>query len=1599
MLVCGITFGQQISVDDTLTPEQLIQTHLVTGCVEATNVTSPVNGSVNNLVSYGYFEKAESNFPFEYGIVLSSGEVSRVGNGQDNGIITSGNYAWGTDPAIEAALGIGNTLNATTVQFEFSSISDRIEFNYILASEEYYANFPCAFSDGFAFLIRRAGTNDPYENIALVPNSTTPVNTMTIRPEINGFCEAQNAEYFAGFNMGDTNFNGRTEVLTAVANIVPYEVYEIKLIVADNNDTNYDTAVFIEGNSFGSTIDLGPDFQTCASQVLLDGNINNSNASYTWFLNNEEITDANGPTYSASESGTYLVEVRIPLNNSECVLSDEINLIIDTAQNADPVSDYILCDTNNNGIQNFDLSSKTQEVLESVMASDYDISFHYSSEDAQLNLNRIETAINNTSNPQTIHTRIEDLNSGCIIYSTLNLVVEALPEVSTPEPMYLCAPAELNGQIAIDFSSKNDEITNGNTELIVNYHSNLSDAENGTNPLLLPYVNTDRTETIYVSILYPNTGCYNTTSFIIDIIDEPTINSEELLFIDACDDDHDGNAIFDLTSIIPTVIANTTGYNISFFESIEDVENNTNPIENEVAYANIEANVQVVYIRIEAINSGCFTYAPIELHTNLLLTGTNIRNFGACDEDGNGEEEFYFNSIAQTIINGLPNVSISFHLTEEDRDNEVNPIDVNEVFVNTSNPQTIYINLYSDTCSDTAAFDLIINPVIEFESVETLFVCDEDQDGLTTIDLSQFDEDVTFGDDSFSVSYFLSPEDAASNTNALPQFYTNTSNPYTLYPRITANNTGCSSSNSFEVVVQLAPETTAPDDIVICDMDLDGFFEINLNSIISQVVSSTEDRSISFHNSESDANSGAEEIAELNSYNAETEVIYIRVENSITGCHSIEELNIIVNTFPVIGDNGLVNQYLICEDSSDGIADFIFATRDDEIIGSQIGKVTSYHLTQADADNAVNAIDKNNPFLNTSNPQTIYVRLENITDTSCYDTGSFEIYVSTNPEFNIPTNIIVCDDISNNGSEPIDFSSTSAEISNGHPEIQLITYHLSEDDAISGENPIDSGFENTINPQQIFARIDDGTECKSITSFAFTVIQAPTVSIPDALVQCDIDADGTEIFDLTASEFDIFDIRQDDIVVTYHTTLEEAELGSNAIENPQSYNHNIDNNEVYIRVTNTISNCYVILPLELILNSPPAINDFVEYEVCAKLDEYVNLTDINDLVVTDSVEFELSYYNSLGDAENSLNQLDTNYLLTSINTTLFVRVDNLITGCFSIYDFNLIVNIRPAAYSPNDIEVCDDNYDGQLEVDLTNTLSEALGFQNPNNFNVSLHQSQDEADGDLNELSLNYLATDGEVIFVRVENIASGCYQTTSFMVFVNPLPILDIGDQVVCIDNLPLLVSADTGVTSDSYLWSTGETTKEIEITEMGDFWVTVTTVNGCSTTENFNVSESQSATVEFTEVLDFSDPNNITITVSGIGDYLYILDDGEPQESNVFEHVSLGYHIITIIDLNGCAPITKEVLVIDAPKFFTPNNDGQFDTWHITGVETLPGTEIYIYDRYGKLITRLAWDTPGWDGTFNGSRLAANDYWFRAYVQRGEIAFEVTGHFALRR
>lgn len=1595
---CAATFSgfsQQITIDNTVSAQQLIETNFIEGCVDTENIQSLVNGQTNGFSSYGYFEAGNSNFPFEHGIMLSTGNASSGGNGLNNTILNEGTNSWGTDNDLETALGISGTLNATSIEFDFTSITNQIQFNYILASEEYFGDFPCNYSDGFAFLIKQAGTNDPYQNIAVVPGTNIPVNTNTVHDEIVGFCPPENQQFFEGYNLGDTNFNGRTAVLTASATIIPNVQYHIKLIIADQTDENYDSAVFIEGNSFTAEIDLGNDVSTCSESYVLNGDIQNPLATYTWFVDGVVIPGETNAQYTVTSSGLYTLQAEIPLAGDICIIEDSVQITLSSTQTSTPISDFEICDDlSGDEIETFDLSLKTPEIETTVPTSNYIISYHHSNTDASNNENAITTPIQNTSNPQLIFVRIEDIDSGCLAYNSFNLLVNPLPTITTPTLLEVCDDGVSDGLTELDLTQKDDEITGGQTNLVVSYHLSQSDADSGNNPIASPYNNTLQNELLFVRVVNTATGCASTTQLGIVVLDNPGLIPGPH-YIDACDADHDGFADFDLTSIITDVIGPLTNVTATFHETPEDALIGANPILDDTAFPNSVINQQIVFIRVMDNSTGCASTMPIEIHTNLLLTATNIIDFSICDEDNDSVEPFDLINMEQVIVNGLPDVTVTFFESEEDQTNNVNALDKATPFETSSNPQTIYITITSPTCEEYSEIILTINPIILFDDAGTIDYCDTDQDGFTNIDLTSFDGLVTFGQADFSVTYFATLADAESNSNALPNFYTNISNPQTLYTRIRYNQTGCADVSEFEVNILPAPDTQALSDIIICDDDQDGLTNLDLTTRISELMVDTSGFSFSFHNSFADADTASNPV-NMDNYISGTERVFARVVNNTTGCHSIEPFDVIVNTLPVFQ---YISNYKICEDSSDNFADFYFNTKDNEILNGQTGKVTSYYTSLSDANTKINAINKTQAYQNISNPQTIYVRVENVTDEDCFGTSSFTIEVGTNPLYNLATDWFVCDDISNDGSEFFDLSFKSAEIAQGINDNLTITFHTTSEMAELGVNPISENFENTVNPQQIYARIDNGTICASITSFELNVISVPEVNQPQPMIVCDDNADGIVSFDITQAQSDVLDVRDDNLVVSYFQNFDEAELDTNPILNPTNYQNSELQETVFIKVTNTISNCAVIQPITLQVNLPPAIIDFGTFEICETENQMFDLTEINSNLVSSSYNVILTYYSNIADAEAQSNPINTLFNYNSTTTPLVARVEFSTTHCYTIYPFQLVVNQLPYINSTENLSTCDDNFDGIAQFDLSSHNGSLLGNQNPNNYNISYHISATDATLGNDQLSNEYVGFSGETIHARITNTNTGCYITTNFNLEVFEIPIPISEDQVICLEDLPLLVSSNNNTPGYTHLWSNGMTTPEIEVSEIGTYWVTVTTPNGCETTSVFNVSESEQANIEITETIDFSDPNNITVTVSGIGNYLYQLDDLPAQESNVFENVTLGPHLITVIDLNGCTEVTKEVVIIDAPKFMTPNGDSYFDTWHITGVEQLSGTEIFIFDRYGKQIHYLTSNSPGWNGKYNGKDMPATDYWYVANVKKDGIAFQVRGHFAIRR
>ena len=104
---------------------------------------------------------------------------------------------------------------------------------------------------------------------------------------------------------------------------------------------------------------------------------------------------------------------------------------------------------------------------------------------------------------------------------------------------------------------------------------------------------------------------------------------------------------------------------------------------------------------------------------------------------------------------------------------------------------------------------------------------------------------------------------------------------------------------------------------------------------------------------------------------------------------------------------------------------------------------------------------------------------------------------------------------------------------------------------------------------------------------------------------------------------------------------------------------------------------------------------------------------------------------------------------------------------------------------------------------------------------------------------------------------------------------------------------------------------------------------------------------------------------------------------------------------DSKGCTAqqvFYVDYVDIDIPRFFTPNGDGENDTWSPRNTQQYPNILTQIYDRYGRLLKELS-RAETWDGTYNGKALPTGDYWYIITLGEEDDSREFKGHFTLFR
>lgn len=270
---------------------------------------------------------------------------------------------------------------------------------------------------------------------------------------------------------------------------------------------------------------------------------------------------------------------------------------------ANPASDILMCDINNNGFATFDLSVAETEIIGS--QTDVQVTFHINFADASNGTSPLPSNIYNNVVPygETIYARIESTVTTDFATSSFELVVEPLPSTTTPSPIVLI-DSDGDGYEVFDLTIRELNIVAPSPDIVISYFETLADAEMGTNAIANPfaYQNTvTPVQTIYVRVEDMNTGCYaiEPLDIVVDTIPTvPAVIEDDYVVFDA---NGDGFAIFDLTVLIPQIIGTQTGLEVTFYETEVDAQNKTNGVDDPEVYENI-TNPQIMYARSETVH-------------------------------------------------------------------------------------------------------------------------------------------------------------------------------------------------------------------------------------------------------------------------------------------------------------------------------------------------------------------------------------------------------------------------------------------------------------------------------------------------------------------------------------------------------------------------------------------------------------------------------------------------------------------------------------------------------------------------------------------------------------------------------------------------------------------------------------------------------------------------------------------------------------------------------------------------------------------------------------------------------------------------------------
>ena len=652
----------------------------------------------------------------------------------------------------------------------------------------------CSFNDAFSFFIRRAGTSDPLENIALIPGTTLPVTINNVNDQFNGGnnCVPQDFSNFYVANPFDTpnhRYNGSTTVFAAEKEVDPCEWYYFRMVIADVGDDQYDSAVFLEANSFTDDTDA-----TISSQGSLGTPQNGvegcSDASFTFnrseeFDINQDLLiefDISGTAQMGVDYADLPNSVTIPAGETEVVLPVDIFLDNDT----EPMETILLTTTSDE----FTCGCSDEPITATLVIDDYpdsipDIEESYC-EGGSFSL----PDGTQVTTPGEYEVNIPRVNfPECD--SLLNYIITELPIPQTEAITISELDCTSQGESFFNLVENEDNfISNNAPEFEVTYYTDAG----LTNEITTPENFFSGNASVYANVINAanSASCETSQEIELNVVTADSLNGS----LSSCETSfQSGEAVFDLTQVTEEITGGDSSLQVSYHETEEDAEANTpggdNPIPD---IQNYNSSGGTIFVRAESTDefgNTCVNVGEVELEVDLkpTLIDTAIE---ACETE-NDNALFTFENVENLLQTGE---TISFHRTETDAENNTNPL----MAPFESDSKMIWVRTANDLCSTvgTVQLNVLQEPTAPYTVLNTC-----QRNGLRIYDLTILQNDIE-NQDNQEAEFYVTEQDAQTASGEITEL-NHTTEQDQLFVLIRNTATGCENIEEISLTTDPVP--------------------------------------------------------------------------------------------------------------------------------------------------------------------------------------------------------------------------------------------------------------------------------------------------------------------------------------------------------------------------------------------------------------------------------------------------------------------------------------------------------------------------------------------------------------------------------------------------------------------------------------------------------------------------------------------------------------------------------------------------------------------------------------------------------------------------